>query len=153
MKLWYCKEKETVNGVHLSPYAIENGYLDYYTLGKLVDDRILNNNIFSETIDQWELYNGYDDEDEDGNYQEVYQWYIISDYGAEFLQSYTTEIVYYNDNLDMYLWGITHFGTSWDYVLTDIKLDKLDKMTYQVAGARARVQLPSYLIGTTVYHI
>ena len=130
MKLWYCKEKETVNGVHLSPYAIENGYLDYYTLGKLVDDRILNNNIFSETIDQWELYNGYDDEDEDGNYQEVYQWYIISDYGAEFLQSYTTEIVYYNDNLDMYLWGITHFGTSWDYVLTDIKLDKLDKMTY-----------------------
>ena len=28
----------------------------------------------------------------------------------------------YNEQLDMYLWGITHFGTSWDYVLTDVKL-------------------------------
>ena len=45
MKLRYCKEKETVNGVRLQPYAIDNGYVDYYTLGKLVQDRILNNNI------------------------------------------------------------------------------------------------------------
>lgn len=26
--------------------------------------------------------------------------------------------------MDIYLWGITHFGTSWDYVLTDIELEK-----------------------------
>lgn len=52
---------------------------------------------------------------------EVYQWYIISDNGASILKDWTNEIVYYNDELDLYLWGVTHYGTSWDYVLTDIK--------------------------------
>jgi hypothetical protein len=23
----------------------------------------------------------------------------------------------------MYIWGVTHYGTSWDYVLTDIKIE------------------------------
>ena len=35
----------------------------------------------------------------------------------------TNEIVFYSEDLDMYLWGVTHYGTSWDYVLTDIKID------------------------------
>lgn len=52
---------------------------------------------------------------------EVYQWYIISNNGASILKDWTNEIVYYNDELDLYLWGVTHYGTSWDYVLTDIK--------------------------------
>ena len=26
------------------------------------------------------------------------------------------------EELDMFLWGITHFGTGWDYVLTDLKI-------------------------------
>ena len=52
---------------------------------------------------------------------EVYQWYIISDNGASILKDWTNEIVYYNDELDLCLWGVTHYGTSWDYVLTDIK--------------------------------
>lgn len=51
---------------------------------------------------------------------EVYQWYIISDAGADILKDYTNEQVYYHEELDMYLWGVTHWGTSWDYVLTDI---------------------------------
>lgn len=42
--------------------------------------------------------------------------------GAEILQR-AEEIVYYNETLDIYLWGVTHWGTSWDYVLTNIKLD------------------------------
>ena len=29
---------------------------------------------------------------------------------------------YGNEKLDIYIWAVTHFGTSWDYVLTDIKL-------------------------------
>lgn len=53
------------------------------------------------------------------NSKEVFQWYIVSDQGAEILKEFN-EIVYYNSELDMYLWGVTHFGTSWDYVLTDI---------------------------------
>lgn len=55
--------------------------------------------------------------------QEVFQWFIVDDWGARLLQQETNEIVYYNETLDMYLWGVTHYGTSWDYVLTSIKID------------------------------
>ena len=58
-------------------------------------------------------------EEEQERQPEVYQWYIISDPFAELLQE-INEIVYYSEDLDMYLWGVTHYGTSWDYVLTDI---------------------------------
>lgn len=59
-------------------------------------------------------------EDEQDNEPEVFQWFIVSDRGAEIIQSYTNEQLYYNESLDMYLWGVTHWGTSWDYVLTEI---------------------------------
>lgn len=112
----------TVYGEKVSDYGLENGYLDYYTLSKIVGDSILNNDIFIKLgYENWTLENGLE-EDEEGNYLEVYQYYIITDSGARFLSDYTDELVFYNEELDMYLWGITHFGTSWDYVLTDIKL-------------------------------
>lgn len=57
---------------------------------------------------------------EDIRYNEIFQYFIISDNGAEILKEYTDEIVLYNSELDMYVWGVTHYGTSWDYVLTDI---------------------------------
>ena len=60
---------------------------------------------------------------EDAHYEEIFQYYIISDNGAEILKDYTNEIVFYNEALDMYVWGVTHWGTSWDYVLTDIRLN------------------------------
>ena len=109
-------------GVKVSEYGLENGYLDYYTLSEIVGDCVLNNNIFQYAgYENWELTSGVE-ENEHGDYLEVYQYYIINDHGAKFLEDYTDEIVYYHEELDMYLWGITHFGTSWDYVLTDVKL-------------------------------
>ena len=54
---------------------------------------------------------------------EIYQYYIISSSGADILKYDTNEIVYYIEHLDMYIWGVTHWGTSWDYVLTDIKIE------------------------------
>lgn len=109
-------------GQKVSEYGLENGYLDYYTLSKIVGDCILNNEVFLYAgYENWELISG-EEEDEYGDYLEVYQYYIITESGARFLSEYTDELVYYNDTLDMYIWGITHFGTSWDYVLTDIKL-------------------------------
>ena len=60
---------------------------------------------------------------EDAHYEEIFQYYIISDNGAGILKDYTDEIVFYNEALDMYVWGVTHYGTSWSYVLTDIKLN------------------------------
>lgn len=58
---------------------------------------------------------------------EVYQYYIVSDNGARILQELTDEIVFYNDQLDMYVWGVTHWGTSWDHVLTDIKINRKEE--------------------------
>lgn len=110
-----------VYGVKVSDYALEKGYLDYFTLSEVIGDCILNNTIYEETFEDWEIVTG-EFENEDGELYDIYQYYIISRYGYVFLQKYTDEIVFYNEKLDVYLWGVTHFGTSWDYVLTDIKL-------------------------------
>ena len=62
-------------------------------------------------------------ENEQDNEPEIFQYYIVDDWGGRLLQE-VNEIVYYNEKLDMYLWGVTHYGTSWDYVLTNIPIEK-----------------------------
>lgn len=109
-------------GHEVSKYGLKKGYLDYRTLSKIVGDCILNNNIMQYTeYLGWDLVCG-EDADEDGEYFDIFQWYIITEPGVTFLSAFTDEIVYYHEGLDMYLWAITHYGTSWDYVLTNIKL-------------------------------
>lgn len=104
-------------GIDVSPYGLEQGYLDYRALGKIVGDMILNNTVRAETMCDWEIVTG--------EFKEmIFQDYIVSEQGYNFLADYTDEIVFYNKKLDLYIWGITHYGTSWDYVLTDIKLVK-----------------------------
>lgn len=102
-------------GIKVSKYGRENGYLDYLTLAKMVEHRILNNTIRAETLGDWEIVNGEFD-------RAVFQDYIISELGATILYDLTDELVFYNETLDVYIWAITHFGTGWDYVLTDVKL-------------------------------
>ena len=71
-----------------------------------------------------ELQENIDDlEREQDELPEIFQYFIISDNGADFLKRYTDEIVYYIPVLNIYIWGVTHWGTSWDYVLTDIKIE------------------------------
>lgn len=53
---------------------------------------------------------------------EIMQYYIVSDNAVDIL-ALNNEIVYYIDTLDLYVWGVTHWGTSWDYVLTNIKIE------------------------------
>lgn len=112
-------------GNKISEYGLRNGFVDYATLAKAFD-AVLNNDIICKTegLGYWEQVSGFDsedDEDEDYYYSLdcVYQLYIVSESGAKILQD-ANQIVYYNDELNMYVWGVTHFGTSWDYVLTDI---------------------------------
>ena len=106
-------------GNEISNYGKEHGFLDYDTFSRAFD-HVLNNSIFE--LGQgigygWELVNGLDfdyEEEEIIEELEVFQWYIVSDSGAQIIQDYTNEILYYHDKLDIYLWGVT------DYVLTDI---------------------------------
>lgn len=120
-------------GNEISNYGKEHGFLDYNTFSRAFD-HVLNNSIFEfgQGIGYgWELVNGLDfdyEEEENFDYEEeeiieepeVFQWYIVSDSGAQIIQDYTNEILYYHDELNIYLWGVTHWGTGWDYVLTDI---------------------------------
>ncbi len=111
-------------GNEASEYAKEKGYLDYRTLAKAFDAD-LNNDIISatQTIGYWDIVNGSEYNEETDEYTDIFQYYIVSDQGAQILQDYTDEILFYNNELDMFVWGVTHWGTSWDYVLTDIKLN------------------------------
>lgn len=112
-------------GNEASEYSKKNGFLDYNTLSKAFDN-VLNNDIMQATrgIGAWVQVNGVADNPEDRNYDvEIFQYYIISPSGAEILQDWTDEIVFYNGAVDMYVWGVTHYGTDWEYVLTDIKLN------------------------------
>lgn len=47
-------------------------------------------------------------------WEEIFQWYIVQD--PSFIMEHTDEPVFHDEELDLYVWGITHFGTSWDYV-------------------------------------
>lgn len=114
---------DKVFGHTVSDHGLVNGKLDYRTLAKIVGDMVLNDSIMPYMgWDEWELVNGCEDDDEDGDYDHVYHHYIISNSGFNFLKEYTDELVYYHEGLSMYIWGVTHYGTSWDYVLTNIKL-------------------------------
>lgn len=113
-------------GNKISDYGIKNRRLDYGTLAKSFDC-VLNNDIIQNTqnIGFWDVVSGnlfYEDEDGEEYYEEIYQYYIVSRSGFEILEE-LDEIVFYNEELDMYVWGVTHYGTSWDYVLTDVVLD------------------------------
>lgn len=80
---------EKVYGVQVSDYGLEHGYLDYHALSEIIGDSILNNNILQYTgYENWELDSGEEEDNED-NYHEVYQYYIITDFGARFLREHT----------------------------------------------------------------
>ena len=68
----------------------------------------------------------YDSEED--SYSEVYQWYIIdiNDWDVDYLRGNDINdfIITYSDVLDCYILAVTHWGTSWDYVLTDIKIER-----------------------------
>lgn len=113
--------KDKFMGFEVSEYAKENGYVDYGTLSKCFD-AVLCNAMSSRIGETMELVHGNDYDEENDYYYDVYQYYIIDNQGYELLKEYTDEIVYYDSELDVYVWGVTHYGTSWSYVLTDIKL-------------------------------
>ena len=66
-------------------------------------------------------------EREQDEQREIFQYYIVSDSGARLIEKYTNDPLFYLPALDCYVWGVTHWGTSWDYVLTDCRLVQGDE--------------------------
>lgn len=107
--------KKYYYGNEISFYGMEHGYVDYLTLSKAFDN-VHNDEMIKHGL--WEQIGGVLGDDD-----EIFQYYIISPQGADILMEDTNEVVFYNEDYDMYLWGVTHFGTAWDYVLTDIAIN------------------------------
>lgn len=113
-------------GEEISEYGIANRRVDYGTLARL-GDMALCNNIPKIDPSIWDnLENGELYDEETDEYYDIYQYWIIDNYLASVLQDCTDEIVMYSELLDCYIWGITHFGTDWSYVLTDIEVEITD---------------------------
>ena len=72
---------------------------------------------------QIEIGTDYDSENDD--YYSIYQYFIVnfSTFNLDFMKKYCQNelILFYLKELDLYVLGVTHFGTCWDYVLTSFE--------------------------------
>ncbi len=103
--------------------------ITYEELARRVGDCVMMNGITEadenlfEGLENGNLYHepeeGEDADDTDA--KEIYQFYAISQGGADYLIRNTNEIVLYSKMIDAYFWGITHFGTPWSGVHVEVK--------------------------------
>lgn len=115
------------------------------TWGKIFekDGLVLLNNypdIVNKTGDREELYQWYQDGDDDGYEEEIFQWYSVpNDYTVEWLERFCPEIaedIHYSETIGHYILAVRHFGTGWDAVRADLVVDgdeelaKLYQKTY-----------------------
>lgn len=111
----YIKESD------LNEYEKTNKCLSYANLFYNDDALILCNNI-GKNWEELELVNGTDFDEIGGYYDDIYQYYIIDDSTAKRLIDNTNEIIYYHNELDIYVLGVTHYGTNWHYVYSGFDL-------------------------------
>lgn len=119
------KEKHYFYGATVSDYGVKNDRIDYKAFASTFDAvRMCNIDKLLSQFD-WEVVQGNIE-------QEVFQWYIIDSAGFNRITTHTpSEILIYIPDLDMHLWGVTHFGTGWDYVLTEINITDFEKPLYE----------------------
>ena len=120
----------------LNDYEKKNNRLSYKNLFYDDDSLILCNNIAYD-VEELELVSGDYYNEEGDYYEDIYQYYIINDSLADRLKD-IDELIFYHNRLNIYVLGVTHFGTGWSHVLTDLKLVKDDdgyyKAIYEVEG-------------------
>lgn len=114
----------------------EKDSINYGTLTSFIfEDMILCNNIVKYR-DNWDLELGEDYDEEEDEYIDIYQYYIvdIDNWRLEKYKEYLEEtnaksdlILWYDNELDIYILGVDHWGTSWDYVPTNIEINKQEE--------------------------
>lgn len=125
----WCEDKHTWEKVKV--YNIDSGTpirCVYSQLFRPNSSLLLCNDIVKVDYDLYanlesgELWHYYDAEgnevEEDDDYEteegvDIYQYYLIDDQTAHDLQDHTDEIIMYSEMLDLYVLGVTHFGTMW----------------------------------------
>lgn len=116
MRKFYVSNVEELNEVEK-----KSGCVSYMRIiERYIDNLVLCNKI--EEIDElvWENMQNIDfDSDEE---IKIYQYYLcnLTEFEKEMLLEYGI-ILSYSNKLDLDILCVEHFGTSWDYVLTDVK--------------------------------
>ena len=128
----------------MGDYEKEQGYASYRTIiERFIGDIFLCNNIIDvdtsiydnmkngikyvnyETGEEHteEEYNNDESGKIEAEYEDIYQYYLCNIGGYEEEQLLKAGVILsYSDLLDCDVLCVDHFGTSWDYVLTDVKL-------------------------------
>lgn len=128
-------ESALENYIKSLPNEKEAYYLDTNTINfkTLIDflftDKVLCNKI-DENIDYWLVEIGSSQEITTAD---IFQFYIVDidswrcEQYKKYLENHEEEssfILCYDTKLEVYILGITHFGTSWDCVPTSIKIER-----------------------------
>lgn len=110
MKKFYISNKNELNDEEK-----KSGCVSYRRIiDRYISNLVLCNNI--EEIDElvWENMSNYN--------EEIYQFYLcnLSEFEKETLLEYGI-ILSYSNKLDLDILCVEHYGTSWDYVMTDVE--------------------------------
>ena len=111
-------EKVTFWGRELNDYEIKNKCLSYATMAKCFNAVLCNNITEIDPKFFCNIKSGV----EESEIPEIYQWFIVDD-DAKWILEKANEPLFYSDKLECYVWGVTHYGTAWSYVLTSLELD------------------------------
>lgn len=119
----FCCDSLVLNNDIMSELSKNDYYFDIFCGS---DRDFLNAN--GDYISEKEFYKLEEEGEEvEEVFTEFYQNYIISYSDAERLKEYTNEVVFYNEDLDLYLLAVSHWGTGWDYVPSNWKnLDEVE---------------------------
>jgi len=116
-----------INGIKATDREIKEGYYLYATLAKAINHILCNEIANSEYLE----YECGDLEAEENCPYAIFQYFIIDDEAADVLRTYSNEILFYESKLGLYVWGVTHYGTPWSSVYTDIALNCGDDLYYK----------------------
>lgn len=113
---------ELVNGSLYVHYDCEgNDYTDEEAQEKIQElEELIDNADEEDEIAAWkaDIQNL-----EDGVAYDIHQIYLVSEKAARILIEESDEIVFYNQELNTYVWCITFCGADWSEVLTSIPLN------------------------------
>lgn len=109
----------------LNEYEREHNRISYRRLIERVGNIWLFNQAPKLSNYDFEFVLNSDYDEENDEYIDIYQYYLIDidSYTLELLQknNCTDLIIAWSETLEEYILCVTHYGTSWDYVLTDIE--------------------------------
>lgn len=110
------------NKSRLNEYELENNRASYMSvIGLYISDLVLMNTLPMLDMSVWDNMENFDFEDEG---LEIFQWFVchIGEYERKRLLECKDIVLSYSNMLECDVLCVTHYGTSWDYVLTDVEL-------------------------------